>query len=561
LSKKRSVFERFLATITYAAVLISEHRYDKRYNFQPAESEKNMNKVIRFLFTCGILLCAVSASGAGVPISDATAECIDCHSSIHPGIVKDWQDSRHAKITPHDAMAVEGLARKVSSKTVPEDVQNYAVGCAECHMQRPQAHKDTFDHNGYDIHVVVSPDDCRLCHAQEAEQFSKNLMSHAYHNLAGNRLFQLHQQSVIGQIDTKSKLSSKATLPANADTEAESCYYCHGTQLKLNGYEIRDTEDVGELEFPVIEGWPNQGVGRINLDGSRGACSACHTRHVFSIEMARKPYTCKECHVGPDVPAFKVYAASKHGNIFSAMHKSWDFNAVPWTIGKDFGAPTCAACHISLLTNTDDELVVERTHQMNNRLPWRIFGLIYAHPHPQSPDTTIIRNKDGLPLPTDFSGDFASDYLIDKEEMDVRRNTMQASCLNCHDTSWVRGHWRRFENTIKTTNAKTLAGTKIMNDIWKRGFAAGLNRDNSPFDEAVEKKWSDTWLFYANSVRFASAMAGGGDYGVYANGRYQLAQTLLELGDWLELRKQIPSFRTKNNKPNKDIKKFKEQGW
>jgi hydroxylamine dehydrogenase len=57
-------------------------------------------------------------------------------------------------------------------------------------------------------------------------------------------------------------------------------------------------------------------VGRVNLDGSRGACSACHTRHRFSIEMARKPYTCKECHVGPDVPAFKVYSASKHGNIF-----------------------------------------------------------------------------------------------------------------------------------------------------------------------------------------------------------------------------------------------------
>jgi hypothetical protein len=518
----------------------------------------------KIVFTVLFVICfsfTSNAVAAGIPISDATAECIDCHASIHPGIVKDWQESRHAKTTPNDAMAVEGLARKVSSKTVPEAVKNFAVGCAECHMQRPSEHKDTFDHNGYDIHVVVSPDDCRLCHAEEATQYSKNIMSHAYNNLAENKLYQLHEQSIIGEIDIKSTSKPKATLPAHADTKAESCYYCHGTQLKVSGFEIRDTEDVGELEFPIIEGWPNQGVGRINLDGSRGSCTACHTRHAFSIEMARKPYTCRECHVGPDVPAYKVYAASKHGNIFSAMNKNWEFNAVPWTIGKDFGAPTCAACHISLLTNTDDEVVVERTHQMSNRLPWRIFGLIYAHPHPENPDTTIIRNKDGLPLPTDFSGGLATEYLIGKEEMETRRKTMQALCLNCHDAAWVNGHWRRFENTIQTTNASTLVGTQIMSDIWRRGFAAGLDRHNNPFDEAIEKKWSDTWLFYANTIRFASAMGGGGDYGVYANGHYQLAKTLLELADWLKLRKEIPALKAQQHHPSVRIQKFNEEGW
>jgi hypothetical protein len=518
-----------------------------------------MKKIIPFLISGGILLFTVCATGAGVPISDPTAECIDCHSSNHPGIIKDWQESRHAKTTPKDAMGVEDLARKVSSKTVPETVKNFAVGCAECHMQRPEAHADTFEHNGYDIHVVVSPDDCRMCHAEEAEQYSKNIMSVAYNNLAGNNFYQLHQQTIIGVKDNQSK--RKSFLPADEDTKAEACYYCHGTKLKVVGSEIRDYEDVGELEFPIIEGWPNQGVGRINLDGSRGSCTACHTRHTFSIEMARKPYTCRECHVGPDVPAYKIYAASKHGNIFAAMHKTWDFNAVPWTIGKDFTAPTCASCHISLLVNTDEEVVSKRTHQMNNRLPWRIFGLIYAHPHPQNPDTTIIRNKDGLPLPTDLEGGFASQYLISKDEMDARRKTMQAACLNCHSTSWVRGQWKRFENSIQTTNADTLWGTQIMNEIWQRGYAGGLDRDNNPFDEAIEKKWSDSWLFYANTTRFASAMGCGGDYGVYANGRYQMAQNLLELGDWLELRKQIPSLKGKKYPPNKDIKRFKEQGW
>ena len=485
-------------------------------------------------FAAGTTLAAEAA------ISEATAECIDCHASIHPGIVNDWQNSRHAIITPQKAMAVKGVARKVSSKSVPEGLQNVVVGCAECHTQRPKAHKDTFDHNGYNIHVVVSPDDCQTCHATERQQYSKNIMAHAYGNLADNKLHQKLEHSILAS--AKYQTGELKIAPANDATTAEACYYCHGTKLELNGYETRDTEAAGELEFPIIKGWPNQGVGRINLDGSMGACSACHTRHAFSIEMARKPYTCKECHVGPDVPAFKVYAASKHGNIFATQHSSWDFKAVPWTIGKDFTAPTCATCHVSLLVNTDEAVVVQRTHQMNNRLPWRILGLIYAHPHPAEPNTSIIRNKDGLPLPTDFAGGLATKFLIDEKEQNARRQAMQAACLNCHDGSWVNGHWKRFENTIAETNAQTLAATGIMEDIWQHGFA---DPKDSPYNEAIERKWSESWLFYANTIRFASAMGGGGDYGVFADGRYHLSKTLLELNDWLKLQKKLDAASKK----------------
>ena len=492
-------------------------------------------KITAVIIWIFISFVSVSAGiSAEVPISEATAECIDCHSSFQPGIVNDWQNSRHARITPKEAMAIEGVARKVSSTTIPENLQNVVVGCAECHTLRPQAHADTFEHNGYDIHVVVSPDDCQTCHATERQQYSKNIMAHAYGNLADNKQHQKLEHTILAT--PKYQSGELELAPANDATKAEACYYCHGTKLELSGSETRDTEAAGELEFPIIKGWPNQGVGRINLDGSMGACSACHTRHAFSIEMARKPYTCKECHVGPDVPAFKVYAASKHGNIFAAKHSAWNFKAVPWTIGKDFTAPTCATCHVSLLINTDEEVVVERTHQMNNRLPWRILGLIYAHPHPAEPNTSIIRNKDGLALPTDFGGGLATKFLIDEKEQDVRRQAMQSACRNCHDTSWVNGHWQRFENTIAETNAKTLAATRIMEDIWQLGFA---DPKDSHYNEAIERKWSETWLFYSNTIRFASAMGGGGDYGVFADGRYHLSRTLLELNDWLKLQKRL----------------------
>ena len=116
---------------------------------------------------------------------------------------------------------------------------------------------------------------------------------------------------------------------------------------------------------------------------------------------------------------------------------------------------------------------------------------------------------------------------------------MQASCLACHDKSWVDGHWERLLNTIEQTNAATLTGTQIMAKIWKRGLAVSHEKGGNPFDEFSEKLWSDVWLFYSNTVRFASSMGGGGDYGVFAQGRYHLSKSVRELEDWLKARKPL----------------------
>ena len=136
---------------------------------------------------------------AEAPLSDATQECLDCHASIHPGIVEGWQRSRHAVTTPKDAMAVEETARSVSNPSIPHPLQTIAVGCAECHTLRPKAHADTFEHNGYEVHVVVSPKDCAVCHTVETEQYDKNIMAHAFKNLAGNLVHQMLQHSIIGK--------------------------------------------------------------------------------------------------------------------------------------------------------------------------------------------------------------------------------------------------------------------------------------------------------------------------------------------------------------------------
>jgi hydroxylamine dehydrogenase len=496
-------------------------------------------------YVCAVLIvlfCGQLALGAGFPISDNTEACLECHRTLDPGIVADWELSRMAKITPQAARGMIQKKRRVSFDKIPQKLADVGVGCAECHTMNSEKHGDTFEHNGYQIHVVVSPEDCAVCHPVEREQYSKNLMSHAYGNLQNNPVFRDLVNSVNGMQSFKD-METTYDAPDQA-TDADSCFYCHGTVVKLIEMMGRDTE-YGSMSFPVLSGWPNQGVGRVNPDGSKGTCTACHTRHQFSIEMARRPHTCSECHKGPDVPAYKVYVASKHGNVYAALgkDKTWDFNAVPWIVGDDFSAPTCATCHVSLLVSRDGQVIAERTHQMSDRIAWRIMGLVYAHPRLKSPDTTIVRNEAGLPLPTELTGEPVTKYVIDAKEQKKRRNTMKLVCFACHSQGWVDGQFARFENTIKTTNKMTLTATEILLSAWEKGAASGLAQKDSTFNEAIEKKWVEQWLFYANSTRYASAMVGA-DYGVFANGRWFLSKNIQDMADWLEFKLKSLKERT-----------------
>ena len=487
------------------------------------------DKICYFLiFICFFIFVVPSSNAENTPLSGETESCLDCHSSLHPGIVEDWKRSRHARITP-----LEGVKKgeRISAEAIPEELTGYVVGCAECHGMNPDDHKDSFDHVGYTVHTVVTPKDCAVCHPAEEEQYGKNLMSHAYGNLKNNPVFMSLADSING---LQSFNGTNTTInPPDMETNADSCFSCHGTKIEVKGEKTVET-DFDEMNFPILEGWPNQGVGRINPDGSKGSCTSCHPRHQFSMAMARKPSTCSQCHKGPDVPAYSVYKVSKHGNIYSSNSGEWDFNSLPWVPGKDFTAPTCASCHVSLLADTDDNVITKRTHQMNDRLYTRIFGLIYAHPHPESPDTTIIKNKAGLPLPTELTGEPVNDFLIGEEEQETRKKQMQNVCLSCHSSGWVDGHFNRFENTVETSNNMTLEATKILLSVWEKGSTKGLDKKDSIFNEGIEKKWIEQWLFYANSVRFASAMAGA-DYGVFANGRYFLSKNIQDMIDWLKI--------------------------
>ena len=243
---------------------------------------------------------AVPANG---PISEATETCLGCHALSTPGIVADWKNSRHSKVTPKEAVAKPPLERRVSAEKIDEALGKNVVGCAECHTLNSGKHPDSFEHGGTNVHVVVSPQDCAVCHPVERTQYDQNLMSRAHGNLVKNPVY-LNLADSVNSIQKFDKMRTTLQAP-DEETNADSCLFCHGTEVKVKGFRNRETNQ-GEMKFPILSGWPNQGTGRINPDGTQGACTPCHTRHGFSIETARKPYTCSTCHKGPDVPAYKV---------------------------------------------------------------------------------------------------------------------------------------------------------------------------------------------------------------------------------------------------------------
>jgi hypothetical protein len=69
-----------------------------------------------------------------------------------------------------------------------------------------------------------------------------------------------------------------------------------------------------------------------------------------------------------------------------------------------------------------------------------------------------------------------------------------------------------------------LAATQLLLEAWDKGLADKSN----PFDETIEHKWILQWLFYANSLRYGSAMSGP-DYAAFKNGWWELTKNLHEM--------------------------------
>ncbi|OGP31402.1 MAG: hypothetical protein A2073_01795 [Deltaproteobacteria bacterium GWC2_42_11] len=185
-------------------------------------------------------------------------------------------------------------------------------------------------------------------------------------------------------------------------------------------------------------------------------------------------------------------------------------------------------CHNSLIVGTDGEVIANRTHDFGSRLWVRIFGLIYTHPQPKSGKTYLIKNKDGQSIPTTFAGEPASEYLIDKTQQVRRQNEMKKVCQSCHSKDLADKHFAKLDAAILETDRMTQAATQLVQKAWDAGLADRTN----PFDEEIEQKWIKQWLFYANSIRFGTAMISY-DYTTFEKGWWDSTTNLQEMHEWL----------------------------
>jgi len=264
-------------------------------------------------------------------VTSENHDCISCHETITPGLVKQWRESKHS---------------------------HSGIGCYNCH-QAKESEPDAFEHNGVFIASIVTPGDCSRCHTEQYDQFKRSKHANAAKILESidNQLAEIVEGNMSFTFDDKTVKASPASVAG--------CQQCHGSRVHI-------TED--KKIDPST--WPNSGIGRINPDGTDGNCAACHMRHNFSIAQARMPENCGRCHMGPDHPQLEVYNESKHGVAFQAnrdkFHKHMsDKN---WLPGIDYETgPTCSSCHMSATKNQ------ERTHDLGERISWNLRAPISQH--------------------------------------------------------------------------------------------------------------------------------------------------------------------------------------
>ena len=357
--------------------------------------------------------------------------CIECHKVEHPGIFSDWARSRHASagITCLDCHQADPKDKDVSTE----------------HYKQYERRDTAWGKPEYKIPVagVVTPKDCSRCHPDEVKQYSRS--KHA------------------NTLEVIWKLDPWLNKGMNSDNERKTgCLYCHGTVL---------TRKDGKLD-PAT--WPNTGVGRLNMDGSLGSCTSCHTRHRFSVEEARKPEACGQCHLGPDHPQIEIYTESKHGAIYNASGHEWNWKAAPgtWTPGVDFRAPTCASCHMSGAGTT------MTSHDVTERLSWET----------QAPLT--VRPADFKPFPA-------------KTDWRVERAKMAEVCSQCHGKQWVDDFYVDFDKAVEEYNEVYFKPAKAkLGELYDKGLLS----KKTYFDEHLEVEFYELWHHEGRRARMGSMM-------------------------------------------------------
>lgn len=378
-------------------------------------SHRRLTLVATLIF--GLSGFAFAAEGYIPALSDQSQACIECHRTSNPGIYAQWGGSKHFGAN---------------------------VGCFECHTAKA-GEPDAIEHNGFTISVIVSPQDCGRCHMQEVAEFTAS-----HHARAGE---------ILGSLDNF--LGEVVEGPAAA---VSGCKQCHGSEVRvLPG---------GKLD-PAT--WPNTGMGRINPDGTRGSCSACHSRHAFSAAQARQPENCGRCHLGPDHPQKEIYEESKHGIAYYNNISKMNLDNSKWVLGEDYSAaPTCATCHMSA---TPD---LPLTHDVGDRISWTLRPAV-------SERVDAAALKAGKKV----------------KPWQARRADMQKVCGVCHTPDYIESFYQQYDNVVELYNSKfAVPGRDLMKTIADHGLVT----TDVQFDDEIEWTWYYLWHHEGRRARMGAAM-------------------------------------------------------
>ncbi len=383
----------------------------------------NLKQAVVAALCIGIITYAApgEAAKATGKISKEGQACIGCHEAQSPAFVKEWRLSVHAA---------------------------KGVDCYSCHKAE-KSDPDAMEHNGYTIAILVTPKDCGKCHLKEEKE-----MTESHHAKAGDILNSA--DNYLGEV------------VGGQEAVAVGCLQCHGGIVKILANGKLDTNS-----------WPNTGIGRINPDGSKGSCSACHARHSFSKAQAREPQTCGKCHLGPDHPQMEVYQESKHGILYEANKERMNMHKDKWVVGQDYSAaPTCATCHMSA---TPTQAV---THDVGARISWTL----------RPPISKKMENAD------------------------KKRAAMQDVCGSCHSAPFVEGFYKQFDNLVNLYDDKfAKPATAIRQELMDKGKITKAN-----FDDKLDWIYWELWHHEGRRARHGAAMSGP-DY-AWWHGIYDVAK-------------------------------------
>jgi hydroxylamine dehydrogenase len=395
---------------------------------------------------------AMAADTSALPITELSKEskeCVACHKKQTPSIVQEWGRSKHYGAN---------------------------VGCYECH-QADAKDTDAFIHDGKKvkkhISIIVSPKDCARCHEKAVQEMTES------HHAKGGRILGSLDNLLAEVVEGNSALITPGFPHGNSAAAVNGCWQCHGSQVKV----LKD----GELD-PAT--WPNTGIGRINPDGTEGACSACHSRHAFSVEQARNPENCGKCHMGPDHPQIEIYEESKHGIAFHAYKDRMNLDSSKWVVGEDYdAAPTCATCHMSATAKQDS------THDVGSRLSWNNRPPVSIRPEKSDAKMGLASAKVGW---------------------ETRRDNMKDVCMACHSETYVDNFYIQYDGLIQLYNEKfAKPGQELME-------AAKPLLKPVKFSNKLDWTWFELWHHEGRRARHAASMQGP-DY-THWHGTYDLAK-------------------------------------